>query len=69
MVRVRAPEVAPIRAANRPDAMTVEVLPRHQDTQSLERDLAGQACEDNDLVFCDEARPLMDNPLTTGVPA
>jgi len=36
------------------DPDTVQALRRHRDTQLLERDLAGSAYEDGDLVFCDE---------------
>jgi integrase len=36
------------------DAETVEALRHHRETQLLERDLAGAAYEDHDLVFCDE---------------
>jgi integrase len=36
------------------DAETVAALRRHRDTQLLERDLAGDAYADHDLVFCDE---------------
>ena len=35
------------------DAETVAALRRHRDTQLLERDLAGPAYQDHDLVFCD----------------
>jgi integrase len=34
------------------DAETIEALRRHRDTQLLERDFAGDAYEDRDLVFC-----------------
>lgn len=41
------------------DAETAEALRRHVAIQRLERDLAGPAYEDQDLVFCDElGRPL-----------
>ena len=36
------------------DDETVEALRHHRDTQLLERDLAGLAYDDQDLVFCDE---------------
>jgi integrase len=36
------------------DAVTVDALRRHRETQLLERGLAGPAYEDQDLVFCDE---------------
>ena len=36
------------------DGATVDALRRHRDAQRLERDLAGDAYEDQDLVFCDE---------------
>ena len=36
------------------DAETVEALRRHIETQRLERDLAGPAYQDHDLVFCNE---------------
>jgi integrase len=36
------------------DPDTVEALCRHRDTQLLERDLAGTAYVDQDLVFCHE---------------
>ena len=36
------------------DADTVQALRGHRDIQRLERDLAGRAYEDGDLVFCDE---------------
>lgn len=36
------------------DADTVQALRDHRDVQRLERDLAGPAYEDGDLVFCDE---------------
>jgi integrase len=41
------------------DAETVDALRHHVEIQRLERDLAGPAYEDHDLVFCDElGRPL-----------
>ncbi len=47
------------------DAETVEALRRHRATQRLERDLAGLAYEDDDLVFCDEiGRPIRPQRLT-----
>ncbi len=36
------------------DSETVDALRRHRDAQLLERDLAGDAYDDQDLVFCDE---------------
>jgi len=36
------------------DTATVESLRRHRAAQSVERELAGDAYEDGDLVFCDE---------------
>ena len=39
------------------DAETVETLRRHVETQRLERDLAGPAYTDDDLLFCDELGP------------
>lgn len=36
------------------DPATVEALCAHREVQQLERDLAGPAYEDGDLVFCDE---------------
>jgi integrase len=46
------------------DAETVEALRHHCDVQRLERDLAGPAYEDNDLVFCDEiGRPIYPDRL------
>jgi integrase len=36
------------------DPETVEALRRHRDAQLLERDFAGSAYDDQDLVFCDE---------------
>jgi integrase len=36
------------------DAETTTALRRHRDVQLLERDLAGEAYQDDDLVFCDE---------------
>lgn len=35
------------------DSTTVEALRRHRDVQRLERDFAGDAYQDRDLVFCD----------------
>lgn len=46
------------------DAETVEALRRHRDVQALERDLAGPAYQDADLVFCDEiGRPIYPTRL------
>ncbi|MGO8907057.1 MAG: hypothetical protein ACLQMH_15760 [Solirubrobacteraceae bacterium] len=36
------------------DPATVEALRAHREVQQLERDLAGAAYEDHDLVFCNE---------------
>jgi integrase len=36
------------------DAATVEALRHHRGTQTLERDLAGPAYQDHDLIFCNE---------------
>ena len=36
------------------DAVTLAALEHHREVQLLERDLAGPAYEDGDLVFCDE---------------
>ena len=36
------------------DVHTVEALSHHQETQGLERDLAGPAYQDRDLIFCNE---------------
>ena len=47
------------------DAVTIEALNTHRAVQLLERDLAGPAYEDHDLVFCDElGRPIHPNTLT-----
>ncbi len=47
------------------DTDTVEALRRHRDVQLLERDLAGPAYDDHDLVFCDElGRPIYPTRLT-----
>jgi integrase len=47
------------------DATTVDALRRHRGVQALERDLAGPAYEDLDLVFCDEiGRPIYPQRLT-----
>jgi len=47
------------------DARTVDILRRHRATQLLERDLAGPAYEDHDLLFCDElGRPTDPQRLT-----
>ncbi len=41
------------------DADTTDVLRRHRETQILERDLAGPAYQDHDLVFADAlGRPI-----------
>ena len=47
------------------DSDTVDALQRHRDVQVLERDLAGPAYQDHDLVFCDEiGRPIFPQRLT-----
>jgi integrase len=47
------------------DEETVEALERHRDAQLLERDLAGDAYEDGDLVFCNElGSPIHPQRLT-----
>lgn len=47
------------------DAETVEALRRHREAQLLERDLAGPAYDDRDLVFCDElGGPIHPSRLT-----
>ena len=47
------------------DAATVDALRRHRDLQLLERDLAGDAYQDQDLVFADELRcPIHPQRLT-----
>jgi integrase len=47
------------------DAVTVDALRRHRETQLLERDLAGPGYEDRDLSFCDElGRPIHPQRLT-----
>jgi integrase len=47
------------------DAETVEALRRHRDAQLLERNFAGDAYEDHDLVFADElGRPIYPTKLT-----
>jgi integrase len=47
------------------DGETVAALRRHRDVQVLERDLAGPAYEDGDLVFCDElGRPIYPQRIT-----
>jgi len=47
------------------DPETVETLRRHREVQLLERDLAGPAYGDRDLVFCDElGAPLDPKRLT-----
>ena len=47
------------------DTMTADGLRRHRDTQLLERDLAGRAYGDHDLLFCDEpGRPTHPQRLT-----
>ena len=47
------------------DAETVEALRRHRDAQLLERDFAGDAYGDQDLVFCDElGAPIHPQRLT-----
>ena len=47
------------------DSETVAALDRHRETQLLERDVAGPAYGDRDLVFCDElGGPIHPNRLT-----
>jgi integrase len=47
------------------DAETVEALRSHRDAQLLERDFAGDAYEDHDLVFADElGQPIYPTKLT-----
>jgi integrase len=47
------------------DAVTIEALEHHRAVQLLERDVAGAAYEDGDLVFCDElGRPITPQRLT-----
>jgi integrase len=41
------------------DPETVRVLHHHRETQLLERDFAGDAYQDGDLVFCDQ----LGNPI------
>jgi integrase len=49
------------------DAATIEVLNAHRDVQLLERDLAGVAYDDHDLVFADElGLPIHPQQLTDG---
>src|SRR5262249_43872052 len=43
------------------DPRTVEILRNHVESQRLERDLAGETYEDNDLVFCNEGNIAADN--------
>ena len=43
----------------------MQALRHHRETQKLERDLAGTAYEDGDLVFCDElGRPIYPKWVT-----
>jgi integrase len=47
------------------DAVTIEALNAHREVQMLERDLAGPAYSDHDLVFCDEiGQPIYPQRLT-----
>lgn len=47
------------------DTVTVAALRQHRDVQLLERDLAGDAYHDQDLVFCDElGAPIYPTRLT-----
>jgi integrase len=47
------------------DAVTIEALEHHRAVQLLERDVAGPAYEDGDLVFCDEiGQPIIPQRLT-----
>jgi len=49
------------------DQVTIEALEQHRAAQVLERDIAGAAYEDGDLVFCDElGRPIHPTKLTDG---
>jgi integrase len=48
------------------DAGTLDALRAHQTVQQLERDLAGEAYEDRDLVFCNEiGAPIHPDTLST----
>ena len=48
------PKTARSRRTVALDPETVDALRRHRDAQLLERDFAGDAYSDHDLVFCDE---------------
>jgi integrase len=62
---VRPAEVQAVGADIALDPETVEALRHHQDVQLLERDLAGPAYADQDLVFCDElGAPIHPQRLT-----
>ena len=51
------------------DAVMVEVLNAHREVQLLERDLAGPAYEDGDLVFCNElGQPIHPQRITEWFP-
>jgi len=51
------------------DPETVAALERHRDTQLLERDFAGDAYEDHDLVFCNRlGGPVHPQRLTDAFP-
>jgi integrase len=51
--------------AIRLDAGTVAALETHRERQLAEREAAGDAYEDRDLIFCDEiGRPIVPNRLT-----
>ena len=47
------------------DVDTLEALHKHRETQKLERDFAGPAYQDDDLVFCDELGRAI-NPTVLG---
>lgn len=47
------------------DAETVIPLKAHKQIQDLERDLAGEACADNDLIFCQgDGRPWLPDHVS-----
>jgi integrase len=51
------------------DSETMDALRAHRDAQLLERDVAGEAYGDHDLVFCDElGRPIRPSWLTQRFP-
>ena len=53
-MHIRPAEVGAIRRTIALDPETVDAVRRHQDAQLLERDFAGTAYGDGDLVFADE---------------